>query len=225
MLSPELRCARGSARRGRYVPRVQESTYEREIGYAERYRDRRFTTGTGRGTDRRERRALRALLQMLPAGSGPWLDAPSGAGRLTAELPGPGVRVDRDPAMVRAAGPDRPRACASVHALPFGDGSFRGVLCMRLLQHIGTADERVAILRELRRVAREAVLVSFFDSASLQHLRRRLRRVRHKRPSGRHAVGRAAFAAELRRAGLEPLRMHALRRFFGEQTLVLCRVG
>lgn len=202
--------------------RVQESRYDREPGYAVRYRDRRFVTGTGAGTDRRERAALRTLLRRADFGEGSWLDAPCGAGRLSDELPGEVVQVDRDPEMVLAAGAERARACASVHALPFGDDAFAGVLCMRLLQHIATPVERTDILRELRRVSRGPVVVSFFDARSLQHLRRRLRGVRGKRRSGRHAVSRAGFERELHESGLRPVAMQALRRFLGEQTLVLC---
>ena len=216
-----------------YRWRVQESRYEREPGYAERYRDRRFRTGTGSQTDRRERRAIQALLSRAsssglmvaePAATGSqWLDAPCGAGRLSDELPGPAVLLDSDPNMVVAAGDLRPRACASVHALPFRDDTFAGVLCMRLLQHIATPVERTTILRELARVTAGPIVVSFFDACSLQHLRRRLRPLLGKRRSGRHAVSRRGFAAELDAAGLEAVQMRSLTQFLGEQTLVLCR--
>ena len=202
---------------------MRETPYQREPGYAERYRDRRFASGSGAGTDRRERVALRALLARLPPAPGPWLDAPSGAGRMAAELPGPVVLADRDRAMVAAAGPGRPRVCASVHALPFADGSFAGVLCHRLLQHVPTPVERIDILRELRRVSRGAVVVSCFDACSLQHLRRVVRRAFGKRRSGRGAVRLGAFLAECREAGLEPIAVRPLRRFVAEQVLVLLR--
>lgn len=203
---------------------MPETPYRREPGYAQRYRDRRFApgTGTGHGTDRRERAALRELLRLAPAAAGRWLDAPSGAGRMTAELPGPVVQVDRDAAMLRASPAPSPRVCASVHALPFADGCFAGTLCHRLLQHIPTTVERIDILRELARVTRGPIVVSFFDATSLQHLRRRVRRLFGKPRSGRSAVPRRAFFAELRQAGLQPVAVRALRRFVAEQTLVLC---
>lgn len=201
---------------------MAETPYEREVGYAERYRDHRFQSGHGPHTDRRERAALRALLRLADCSPGPWLDAPSGAGRLSDELPGPVVQLDRDPRMLQAAGPTRQRACGSVHALPFADGVFAGVLCHRLLQHIPTAVERVDILRELARVCRGPIVVSFFDARSLQHARRVLRRAFGKPRSGRAAVSRSTFLRELRAAGLQPLAVRALRRFVAEQTLVLC---
>lgn len=203
---------------------MHETPYRRESGYAERYRDQRFATGHGPATDRRERSALRSLLASARWPDGPWLDVPCGAGRLTGLLPGRAVQADRDPAMVRACPDNGWRLCASAHRLPFADGAFAGVLCHRLLQHIPTAAERRQILGELRRVSRGVVLVSFFDRHSLQHLRRVVRRALGKPRSGRTAVGRRQFAAELRDSGLDPLRFVALRRFVAEQTLVLCTV-
>ena len=205
-----------------YPAPVQESRYEREPGYAERYRDRRFRTGTGSRTDQRERKAIANLLQNATVPEGLWLDAPCGAGRLSLEVPGSAILVDRDPNMVAASDANALRACASVHALPFADDAFAGVLCMRLLQHIATPDERITILGELGRVCRGPIVVSFFDAQSLQHLRRRLRPLRGKRRSGRFAVSRRAFGEELDAAGLHLHRMHALARFLGEQTLALC---
>lgn len=201
---------------------MPETPYEREAGYAVRYRDRRFQTGSGAGTDRRERDALRRLLAQAEYRDGPWLDAPSGAGRMTSELPGPGVLVDRDPEMVRAAAAELPRACASVHALPFRDDAFAGALCHRLLQHIPTGVERIDILRELARVTNGPIVVSFFDARSLQHLRRRVRRVLGKRRSGRSAIRRAELLSDLAAAGLTALAFAPLRRFVSDQTLVLC---
>jgi SAM-dependent methyltransferase len=200
----------------------QETRYRREAGYAGRYRDHRFRSGYGALTDRRERRALRALLARAGGGSGPWLDVPCGAGRLSGELRAPVVQVDRDLAMLQVCTGEWPRVRASAHALPFAEGTFAGILCHRLLQHIPGADERVRILRELARTSRGPIIVSFFDSCCLQHLRRILRRAFGKQRSGRGALSRGAFARELAAAGLRPLRWQPLRRFVAEQTLVLC---
>jgi hypothetical protein len=96
---------------------------------------------------------------------------------------------------------------------------------MRLLQHVPGAAERIAILSELRRVTDGPVLVSFFDSHTLQHVRRVLRRATGKNRSGRSAIPRATFAAELQASGLRPLQWLAIRRFIAEQTLVLAARG
>lgn len=198
-----------------------DTPYRREPGYAMRYRDVRFSSAHGPATDRRERLALQRLLALLPAAHGRWLDVPSGTGRLSAALPGPAVAVDREIAMLQAIPQPGARVCASATALPFADGSFAGALCMRLLQHIPHAPERVRILAELRRVSRGPVIVSYFDARSLQHLRRLFRRATGKPRSGRSAIARASFAADARAAGLRVVAQQALRRFVTEQTLAL----
>jgi SAM-dependent methyltransferase len=198
---------------------VDERPYVRAPGYAERYRDQRFATGHGPRTDRRERAALRALLAECTPAAGIWLDVPCGAGRLAEELP-LAVLTDRDLRMLAAAGPARPRVCGAASALPFADGAFAGVLCMRLLQHLPTAAERIAVLAELRRCSRGPVIVSFFDSHSLTHARRLLRRATGRR-SGRGAIARRTLIAEAAAAGLTVRRFRALLRFCSEQTLAL----
>ncbi len=202
---------------------VVETPYLREPGYAERYRDRRFTVGAGPATHRRETAALRALLRTVD-GDGPWLDVPSGAGRLSDLLPGPVVQVDRDAAMLRAC-PQHgmARARASALALPFADDAFAGALCMRLLHHLPAAEERVAVLCELRRVARDAVLLSFFHSVSLQHWRRLAARRLGKRRSGRCAITRRQLHRDLAAAGLAPVIERPLCRFVSDQWIVLAR--
>lgn len=198
-----------------------DTPYRREPGYAERYRDVRFQRAHGPATDRRERLALQRLLLRAGDADGLWLDVPSGTGRMAAELPGPSIGVDREISMLAAAAGRR--VCASATALPFQDGAFAGALCLRLLQHIPHADERVRILAELRRVCRGPAIVSFFDAHSLQHARRLLRRATGKPRSGRGAIGRRAFTAEAARAGFAVVAMRPLRRFWAEQTLVLLR--
>lgn len=200
-----------------------ETPYLREAGYAERYRDQRFHSGSGRGTHRREARAIERLLAGVAGvdSTGPWLDVPAGAGRLTDLLPAAStaVQVDRSLEMLKAAGPGHRRICASALHLPFPDRSFAGVLCMRLLHHIESSEERVRILRELGRVSRGPVVLSFFHSVSLQHLRRLLRR----RQSRRVAVRLATLRDELHAAGLTLVKQQPLRRFVSEQWLLLVR--
>lgn len=207
-----------------------ETPYVREEGYATRYRDARFQSGSGRGTHARETRAIRALLERALAhapdcAGGNWLDMPSGAGRLSSLLPAARVvRVDRDAAMLDACGAVQGtgRTCARAAALPFADGSFRGALTMRLLHHIGTPDERRGILRELRRVTAGPLVVSFFESRNLQNLRRQMgRRAFGRRNTGRSAIRWATFCDDLRAAGWQPQARRPLCRWISEQWLVL----
>lgn len=206
---------------------MAETPYVREPGYAERYRDRRFQCGTGPRTDQRERNLLRNLLAQAAAHlpqrtTWRWLDIPCGTGRMSAELPGQVVQVDRDPNMPALCAGDC-RVAASAQCLPFLAQTFHGVLCHRLLQHIPSAAERHAILRELRRVGSHVLIASFFDAWSFTNLRRQLQRALGKPRTGRNAISRRAFCAELHAAGWQPLALAALARGWSEQTLVLCR--
>ncbi len=201
-----------------------ETPYLREATYPQRYRDQRFRQGTGAATHRREVEALRNLLAHANTFAGPWLDVPAGAGRLTDLLPSApsAVQVDRSLAMVQAAGSGHRRVCASALQLPFPDRSFAGVLCMRLLHHIPGPEERVQILRELARVSRGPLVLSFFHSVSLQHLRRLLRRRLLGRTSSRVAIRLGTLAEELHAADLTLVKARPLRRFVSEQWLLLC---
>lgn len=204
--------------------RHAETPYTRETGYAERYRDRRFTVGTGGRTDRLEVRAIQRLLALAARDNcidGTWLDAPSGAGRLSGLLPGNAIRSDRDLTMLQACDEDSPRVCASVHQLPFDDQVFAGALCMRLLHHIPGSEERRHILAELRRVSRGPVILSFFHSVCLQHARRLVARRLGKTRSGRCAIRFSVLRGDLAAAGLKVVATRPLLRFVSEQWLVL----
>lgn len=199
---------------------LTETPYLRATGYAEHYRDRRFHSGSGPRTHRREVAIIRRLLLRAGVNGGAWLDLPSGAGRLSHLLPGQAWQLDRDPGMLRASGEEKRRVCASALAVPCADGAFRGALCMRLMQHLPTPAERIACLAELRRVTRGPVLVSHFNSMSTQHLRRRVRR-RLGRPSNRVAIGGRQFRRELEAAGLRVVSAVPLLRFVSEEWIVL----
>lgn len=209
-----------------------ETPYVRPPGYAEHYRDQRFAVGSGGRTEGRERRVLKALLSRVEtattnvaqSGENRWLDVPSGTGRLSGLLPGSDpVLCDRSISMLQATASERPRVCASAHSLPFRDGAFAGVLCMRLLHHIADAAERRGILSELRRVSSGPLIVSFFHSWSVQHVRRVLARRLGKRHSGRCAVRYAVFRSDLEASGYEIVVARPLTRFVSEQWLVLAR--
>lgn len=199
-----------------------ETPYLREAGYPQRYRDLRFATGTGRRTHRREVAAVQSLLGRADVRGGTWLDMPSGTGRLTHLLPGAAWQLDRDDGMLRASAPGHVRVCASALALPCGDGVFEGALCMRLMQHLPTPGERIACLKELRRVTRGPVLVSFFHALSIPHLRRQLRSRFGGRTSRRLAIGARQFRRELAAADLRFVAMVPLGRLLlSEQRIVL----
>ncbi len=198
-----------------------DTPYQRGSDYPRHYRDHRFCVGSGPRTHHRELRAIEGLLAAGSQREGLWLDMPSGAGRLSPHLPGPATLVDRDRSMLAAAGAGSPRVQARARELPFADDHFVGALCMRLLHHIPRSAERVAILTELRRVTDGPILLSFFHSLCLQHLRRVVTRALRLKPrSGRCAVRVAQIRRDLEAAGLRAVADAPLLPWISEQWLI-----
>jgi len=193
--------------------------------YARHYREERFRTFWGRRTGARESRLLAALLERAAPNTGPWLDVPCGAGRLTPLLPQEPPPVGCDLSFFMAAAAEIPggRVQGSALALPFRDGSFAGCLCFRLLHHLEGPAERIRVLGELARVSRCWVAISFFHRWSLQDLRRRLRHRFLGRRRGRRSVGWRRLRAEAAVVGLRAVAIRPLRPFISEQWLVLLR--
>ncbi|MCX8090620.1 MAG: class I SAM-dependent methyltransferase [Verrucomicrobiae bacterium] len=188
----------------RYRARLQEEAD------AARYAAR-FERGSRARIDRREQRAVRAIFAGLPD-CRTVLDVPCGAGRFLRTL----AAADR-----RVIGVDAARAIlthaqsrahhaglqaawiqADAARLPLRDDAVDAVFCNRLLHHIHQPAERAVILRELRRVARRYLIVSFFDYHRFGRLRRLLKRLKGSRPNYDKQPTRAAFCAEVAACGL-----------------------
>jgi SAM-dependent methyltransferase len=77
-----------------------------------------------------------------------------------------------------------PRAwmTASAFHIPLRDASVDGTICIRLAHHLPTAAERERLFRELMRVSKRFVIVTFFDHYSLKNLTRRLRHPFNRKP-------------------------------------------
>lgn len=72
---------------------------------------------------------------------------------------------------------------ASALEIPFPDGAFDVVVSFRLSHHLETQELRERHLRELFRVARKHVIVTWFSATSLKNLLRQLRvRLAGKKP-------------------------------------------
>lgn len=88
---------------------------------------------------------------------------------------------------------------ASAFHIPLRDGSVDGTICIRLAHHLPTAAERERLFRELMRVSRRFVIVTFLDQRSLKNLTRRLRHPFDRKPP--KLTMTTARVAELARAG------------------------
>lgn len=135
-----------------------------------------------------ERRTVLAMLDGLPPG-GHILDCPCGTGRVMQLLLDRQFSVtaaDCSEHMVQRCRENMlaryPQLAArmtfgveDVTATSYADRSFDGVICNRLLHHYCNSETRIAVLRELARISRGLVIVSFTDGHSVSAIRKRLR--------------------------------------------------
>lgn len=125
------------------------------------------------------------------------LDCPCGAGRLLPALRQCATDViaaDFSRAMLAVARrPEVAFAQAAAGSLPFRDDAFDVACCHRLLHHLHAAPARAALWRELARVARRGVVLSFADAAT---------RKARRRPSRAFVCTAAELAAEAAPFGL-----------------------
>lgn len=119
------------------------------------------------------------------------LDLPSGGGRLSPRI---GAHTDLLIEADIAAGQvlygrrhsnlETPQVwmTASAFHIPLRDNSVDGTVCCRLCHHLPTPEERERLIRELLRVSRRFVIMTFFDFYSLKNWLRRVRQPFNKKP-------------------------------------------
>jgi len=135
------------------------------------------------------------------------LDLPCGGGRLSEVMVGHTdllIECDASVGQVRhaqsSAKDPTPRVymTGSAFHIPLADASVDGVVCVRLNHHLPTNEERERLMRELLRVARRFVMMTYFDFNSVKNRWRRIRNVaRRKRDKKTMKYGEVArIAAE-----------------------------
>lgn len=183
----------------------------------------------GTATHHREERCVRKALAGLRAGAR-LLDIPSGTGRLLPLLMEMGFQVveaDSSPHMIEQGRhyAQRRGLCDGTEfrvedalATRFADDTFDAVLCNRLFHHFREAEVRRRCLRELRRVCRGPLIVSFFCNFSFDavsfHLRNRLRR---KAATDRIPIPLRTFVVDAAAARLKVARMMMVRPGISKQ--------
>jgi ubiquinone/menaquinone biosynthesis C-methylase UbiE len=161
----------------------------------------------------------------------PVLDVPCGAGRLRTVFERRGLRyvgVDLSPAVLqqaqdRAADTAASLLAADVEYLPFRDDAFDVVVCCRLLHYLHDPDEIRSVIGELTRVSHRLVVASFWDSASLHALRRRVGLRRSEGPTGRRAISKRVLRTLFREHGAEVIGFYHSFRFVSQQTFVVAQ--
>ncbi|MGH7177301.1 MAG: class I SAM-dependent methyltransferase [Tepidisphaeraceae bacterium] len=173
----------------------------------------------GHARDRREQACIERALESVPRGARV-LDLPCGAGRLAPMLVRMGfdlTEADNSPHMVEQAQSAWRQTCADeaqdesgvkfevrdVMRTGYPDGAFDAVICNRLLHHFVESSTRVAALRELARITRGALIVSFFNSFAYDAMTFRLKNwLRGRVPHDRIPIAMSEFLVDAAAAGL-----------------------
>jgi SAM-dependent methyltransferase len=174
---------------------------------------------SNRWRDRREKACIVECLKAIPAGS-KVLDLPCGTGRLTRLLVERGYRVtgaDASEAMLsraksnyaayrdeRKGGPEVSFSLRDVLATGFDANEFDGISCIRLFHHFNEAETRRQALRELRRICKGPIVVTFLNSFALDRVSSWLKnRLRGRRQDSQRPIPMRTFAADIKSAGLQ----------------------
>ena len=142
------------------------------------------------------------------------LDLPCGTGRfwdLLAEEPRRKIyAADLNPAMFETGLKFRPASLtnrveafqASAFSIPKPDGFVECVFSIRLLHHIDKAEDRVAILREFKRVTASTIIISLWIDGNYRALLQQRRPVRPGPSRDRYVISRSVIEREFEECGL-----------------------
>jgi SAM-dependent methyltransferase len=158
------------------------------------------------------------------------LDLPCGTGRLLPFLAASGYQVlaaDSSAHMIERARELAERrglaqsvdfGVEDVLGTSFRDNTFDAVICNRLFHHFFESQTRIAALRELGRISRGPIVVSFFCSRSISSAAFLLKnRLRRRPATDRVPISFRAFAADIAAAGLQVDGKMATKPLLGKQ--------
>lgn len=200
-------------------------------GAVEYYESKRYKTSLQKRVDRRERAVLAELIERHAGRGGTALDVPCGYGRIIPVLRALDytlVLSDISDDMVNFVkdrddlGPGA-RALQGdlLKGLPLADGEVDLACSIRLFQHLHTPEWRVAALKELARISKRWIILTFYDAGSAHWYSKRLISGLRKRPVRVKMIQREVFAAEARQAGLTVREFRAMLPRVHAQTFVV----
>jgi len=211
------------------IPKQSNPAFEKHE--VEEYEKRRYRGQDQRLVDRRERRILRKILRELGGDFLRVLDLPCGYGRFSRLVLDKGfslVSSDLSFHMVKRA---REKS-GEVHlhsavvadakqGLPFKNGAFSLLLCVRFFHHLHEKKERESILSEFFRVCSDWLILSYYQRNWLHSLQRKLRRRLKKSKTMIKMVSRQEFYEEVGVAGFKVVSVSPLFRGIHSQHVAL----
>jgi len=147
------------------------------------------------------------------------LDVPCGGGRVTVHLARQGYAMsaaDLSDAMLKLArqhtaseGVTCPVEKQDIEKLTYPDRQFDTVVSFRLFHHFPDREIRARVVRELCRVARQYVALSYFSPLSVTSVKRTLRAALGGKRSEKHATSLAEIKGYFAQAGFRLVKDHA----------------
>jgi ubiquinone/menaquinone biosynthesis C-methylase UbiE len=196
---------------------------EYTIESARKYEKKRFNKGKMLKYDKFEKAFAQLLFKMvgsdshivdIPCGNGRFFEVFSKARKL--------VMADYSINMLQACEEkfgtqDNIRLIqADILSIPLPDGWADLCFCMRLFHHINNDERRLSTLKELARVSRKFVAMSFYN----HNLRFYRRKILGRKITGNYTTYNR-LSALAKQAGLEPVKRFPKVNFFTEQCLVI----
>jgi SAM-dependent methyltransferase len=149
------------------------------------------------------------------------LDLPCGTGRFSGLIAQCGHRLIRGDlsyqmvAHARRLGPNEHvvgNLCCDLAAPPLASGSVDVVLVWRIFHHLRTPEDRATVLRQARRLARQYVILSYYNRASITYwTRRAVRKTLLREPKCRGAIWTGELLRTAAAEGLEPIELYHYR--------------
>lgn len=186
-------------------------THWKDIEQVERYAEKRYRSWDQRWISKKEQRLVTSLFHDYQL-HGTILDVPVGYGRFLPILREFGTVCALDWGFMPLVYQERKVGIAygSVNGiaqyLPFRSQSIDVIFCFRLFQHMHEQEERIAILKEFKRVSRNWIVVSVYIKNPLHILHRAVA----KKPSRITMLTRGGFKGEVSMSGLKIVQKRAV---------------
>lgn len=143
----------------------------------ESYAKKRFSSIDQKIVDRREKKIIKSFLKNLNGLR--ILDIPCGYGRMSEILSKHGYLVNSDYSMnmliySKIKNKNIPHLRCDIRNLPFKDGSFGLIICLRFFHHMEFSEYFEHILKELHRITSDKAIISIYGSNMFHILWRKI---------------------------------------------------